>query len=80
MNFGVRANGAPAIQDQSFSLNEGAPVGLEVGTVIASDADLGQTIHFSIIGGTGQNLFSDRIDVGRFDRAESPNLTMRALP
>lgn len=53
-------NNAPTINDATLSVNENSGADVEVGTVTASDVDLGQTFTYSLLG--GGNLFS--IDAG----------------
>ena len=43
------ANTAPVIGDQSFSVNENSAAATGVGSVVASDADAGQTLTYSIL-------------------------------
>jgi len=50
-------NQVPNITNQSFSIEENSPVGQEVGQVIASDPDIGQTLTYSIISGNTDNTF-----------------------
>ena len=50
------SNTSPAIADQSFSIEEQAPEGTSLGTVIASDAD-GDSLSFSITNGNDDETF-----------------------
>lgn len=52
----VPTNTAPTISDQSFSIEEEAPVGTSLGTVVASDADE-DPITFSITNGNSDETF-----------------------
>lgn len=52
------ANRPPEILAQEFSLAENSPGGTIVGTVRASDPDVGQNLHYVIVGGTGADLFA----------------------
>ena len=50
-------NQPPVIVNQSFQVNENAVAGTNVGTVLASDPDAGQTLNFQItLGNTGVHL------------------------
>lgn len=53
----VPTNTAPTISDQSFSIEEEAPVGTFLGTVVASDVD-GDQLAYSISLGNTDNTFS----------------------
>jgi hypothetical protein len=58
-------NHAPVIEeDQEFELLDGIEVGMPVGTVAASDADIDQTITFSIISGNTDGAFEINEDTG----------------
>ncbi|MCU0429182.1 MAG: cadherin domain-containing protein [Cytophagaceae bacterium] len=47
----VSNEAAPSISDQSFTVAENSSNGTSVGTVLASDADLGQTLSYSFTAG-----------------------------
>ncbi|KAF5055937.1 Cadherin domain protein [anaerobic digester metagenome] len=51
-------NEAPVIADQSFGVARTAPAGTLIGTVVASDPDLNQTLTFAITDGNPDNIFS----------------------
>jgi hypothetical protein len=53
----VNVNESPVIYNQSFSIVENSPNGTVVGTVIATDPDVGQTLTYSIQGGNSYNVF-----------------------
>ncbi|MDB5389487.1 MAG: hypothetical protein JWM11_5133, partial [Planctomycetaceae bacterium] len=55
-------NHAPILLDTLFSLAENSPLGAPVGTMTASDADVGDTAIYSITGGNALGAFS--IDSG----------------
>jgi Raf kinase inhibitor-like YbhB/YbcL family protein len=57
-------NDAPVIGNQSFAVDENSPVGTVVGTVVASDADAGQTLTYAIIGGNTGDDFAIDPDAG----------------
>lgn len=46
----------PVIEAQDFAVDEGAPVGSAVGTVVATDPD-GDTVSYAIVGGNGAGRF-----------------------
>jgi hypothetical protein len=50
-------NNPPEIFNQSFNIDENATVGTLVGTVVASDPDVGQELSFSIINGNSNDAF-----------------------
>ena len=51
-------NEAPVINNQNFALDENAPNGQEVGTIVATDPDNGQNLVFSIVSGNNDNAFT----------------------
>jgi hypothetical protein len=51
-------NNPPAVENQSFSVNENSVGGTSVGTVVATDPDAGQTLRYEIIGGNPTGAFS----------------------
>ncbi|MCA8998057.1 MAG: cadherin domain-containing protein [Planctomycetaceae bacterium] len=51
-------NRPPAVTDQSFSLQENSAVGTVVGTAIASDPDVGQSLTYRIASGNLNGAFS----------------------
>uniref|UniRef100_UPI003562B090 Ig-like domain-containing protein n=1 Tax=Stieleria sp. TaxID=2795976 RepID=UPI003562B090 len=53
-------NEQPSVVDQAFAVDENSPLETPVGTVAATDVDQGDTLTFSIIGGSGRDAF--RID------------------
>jgi hypothetical protein len=50
-------NDAPVASDASFSLDEHSPAGTPVGTVSSSDVDVGDTLTYRIVGGSGSGVF-----------------------
>jgi hypothetical protein len=50
-------NDAPVIGAQAFVVAEHRPAGTLVGTLIATDADPGDTLHFTVSGGDGAGVF-----------------------
>jgi len=51
------ANQSPVIANQSFSANENVPNGTQIGVIVATDPDQGQTLTYSIISGNSNNAF-----------------------
>ncbi|NVO20116.1 MAG: T9SS type A sorting domain-containing protein, partial [Bacteroidetes bacterium] len=51
-------NESPVITNQTFQVNENASNGTNVGTVVATDPDAGQSLSFSIESGNTDNAFS----------------------
>lgn len=49
---------APQLDDATFSLDENSPINSSVGTVTASDPDVGDSIGFAIISGNALGAFS----------------------
>jgi ELWxxDGT repeat protein/VCBS repeat-containing protein len=45
-----RANAAPAVSSQSFTIEDGVPLEAEVGAVVATDANSGDPLTFSLTG------------------------------
>jgi Raf kinase inhibitor-like YbhB/YbcL family protein len=54
----VGFNEAPAISNQTFHVNENSPNGTVVGTVVATDADVGQALTYAITGGNTGSVFA----------------------
>ncbi len=73
-------NETPVIVNQSFSVNENSQDGTYVGTVIASDPDLGQNITFSIASGNTNEAFSINPGTGDLSVANSSALDFETYP
>ena len=58
VNVTDEINQPPMISDQTFSLAENSPNGQQVGIVIATDPDAGQTLSYSIMSGNTSNAFA----------------------
>jgi hypothetical protein len=54
----TQANRAPVIANQTFSVISNASNGTNIGTVVASDPDAGQTLTYAITAGNTGNAFS----------------------
>src|SRR5207253_2375937 len=50
-------NNAPQISNQTLSAVDGSPIGTVVGTVTATETDVGQTLTYAIIGGNTGGTF-----------------------
>jgi len=48
---------SPIVNDQKFSINENSIIGAEIGTIIASDADEGDVLSYSITSGNANETF-----------------------
>ena len=64
-------NDAPKIESQEFELPENSGFETEIGTVSATDEDAGQTISFSITGGTLADAFQIDASSGLLSVAEN---------
>jgi autotransporter-associated beta strand protein len=51
-------NAAPQVQAATFAVNENVAIGTTVGSVTATDANAGQTLAYSIVGGNVGNRFA----------------------
>ncbi|MFH1119555.1 MAG: cadherin domain-containing protein [Bacteroidota bacterium] len=58
INVIIPTNQPPVIANQSFSANENVPNGTQIGTILATDPDQGQSLAYSIISGNSNNAFS----------------------
>ena len=54
----IDVNEAPIVQNQVFSIDENSGSGIEIGTVVAADPDLGQSLFYSIVSGNIDLAFS----------------------
>ena len=65
MIYVIDINEAPVVSDHAFSVDENSAVGTIVGTVLASDVDVGQTLTYIITGGNTGNAFALNSATGR---------------
>ncbi len=65
---------APEISDQVFTVSESSPAGTQVGTVIASDGDVGQTLSYEIVDGNDGNVFEIHSSTGMLSIKDQTNL------
>ena len=54
----TNVNQAPVVNDQLFSVAENTATTIVVGTIVATDPNVGQTLTFTVTGGTGQAAFA----------------------
>ena len=73
-------NQVPVIQDQTFSVAENSGNGTAVGTVVASDPDVGQTLTYSILSGNTGNAFSLNSSTGELSISNSGVLDYETNP
>ena len=69
----------PVINDQEFSTNENSAVGTVVGSVLASDADAGQSLTYSIVGGSGATVFQIDAATGELTVADTAQLDRETI-
>jgi hypothetical protein len=74
------ANDAPLISNQTFTLNENVANGTNVGTVIATDPDAGQTLTYSILSGNSGGAYSINSTTGLLTVANSSAINFEANP
>ena len=67
-------NQAPSISAQSFSVDENSPDGTVVGTVVASDPDVGDSLTFAITAGNTGTAFAIASGTGQLTVANSAAL------
>jgi hypothetical protein len=73
-------NEAPAINNQSFSVDENAANGTPVGTVVASDPDAGDHLTYSITAGNTGGAFTLDADTGEITVANPAALDYETHP
>ncbi len=75
LNIGPADNALPVVtEDQSFRTSESSPNGTVVGTVLAKNVDVGQTLTYSIVDGNTSNLFAINATTGVVSFANSAAL------
>ena len=66
LNIGPADNAVPVVAaDQSFRVSESSPNGTVVGTVLAKNIDVGQSLTYSILDGNTSNLFTINAATGQ---------------
>jgi lysyl endopeptidase len=73
-------NEAPSIADQDFALDENSAVGTVVGTLAASDPDAGDTLAFSVTGGSGAGVFAVDANTGEISVLDAAALDFETTP
>jgi hypothetical protein len=73
-------NEMPNIADQSFSVDENSSNGEQIGVVLASDPDAGQTLTYSIVGGNTENAFEIDMSNGVLSVANSTVINFEVTP
>ncbi|MDZ4686728.1 MAG: cadherin repeat domain-containing protein, partial [Planctomycetaceae bacterium] len=68
----------PVINNQTFAVAENRPIGHVVGTVVASDPDVGQTLTYAITAGNTGNVFAINASTGQITVA-SPTLNFEGI-
>ncbi|HET6425430.1 MAG TPA: cadherin domain-containing protein, partial [Planctomycetaceae bacterium] len=72
-------NEAPVIQSQSFSVAENTAAGSVVGTAVASDEDLGQTLNYVLFGSSLPDAFAVDSATGQITVASASLLDYEAV-
>ena len=72
-------NQPPQISAQAFSIAENSPNGQQVGTVVATDPDAGQTLTYSIISGNTNNAFAIDANTGSLSVNNSEELNYEVI-
>lgn len=73
-------NQPPVILNQNFQLNENSPNGTNVGTVIATDPNVGQILTYSILSGNTNGAFTINTATGVLQVASSAVLNFETDP
>jgi parallel beta-helix repeat protein len=76
----ININEVPTISNQAFSINENSANGTNVGNVIASDTDAGQTLTYSILSGNTSGAFTINASTGILTVANSSVLNFEVTP
>ncbi|WP_254512713.1 cadherin domain-containing protein [Anatilimnocola floriformis] len=79
-NVTLSTNTSPTIANQAFSLAENSANGAAAGTVVASDADVGQTLSYAITGGNASGAFAINASTGAITVADSSQLNFETTP
>ncbi|MCA9032173.1 MAG: cadherin domain-containing protein, partial [Planctomycetaceae bacterium] len=73
-------NQAPTASDALWAIDEHSAVGTSVGTVVASDPDVGQTLEYAIISGNEAGVFNINSATGEITVANSNLLNFETTP
>ncbi|MEZ5199621.1 MAG: cadherin repeat domain-containing protein [Bacteroidales bacterium] len=71
---------APEIETQNFVIDENMPEGENVGSVVAIDPDLGQSLTYSILSGNSGEAFEINSNNGMLSVANSSALNYELIP
>jgi parallel beta-helix repeat protein len=78
-NQTIGTNLPPFIQNQGFQVNKNTTNGTIVGTVIASDPNVGQVLTYSIVSGNTNSAFSINSSTGVLSVANSTEISTQTL-
>jgi hypothetical protein len=73
-------NQAPVVGNQAFSVAEDSAAGSVVGTVVASDADAGDTLFYAITAGDPEGVFAIDVATGEITVADAGQLDFETTP
>ncbi|WP_254512629.1 cadherin domain-containing protein [Anatilimnocola floriformis] len=73
-------NVAPVVTAASFAIDENSELGSAVGQVIATDANAGQTLSYSIVGGNTNGAFAINSATGRITVASVAAINFETTP
>ena len=73
-------NEAPVVDNQSFAIDENSVNGTSVGSVVANDADAGDSLSYSITAGNTAGAFAINSSSGEITVANSPVLDFETTP
>ncbi len=76
----LEVNVAPVVPPQTFSIPENRPAGSVVGTVTATDTNVGQTLAFSITGGNIGGAFAINATTGELTVANATAVNFEVTP
>ncbi len=79
-NGPIITNQPPSILNQNFQLNQNSPNGTVVGTVVATDPDVGQILSYSISSGNTNSAFAINVNTGVLTVANSTALNFESTP
>jgi len=77
---GGQINNPPVIANQTFSVPENSTAGTNVGTVVATDPDAGQTLTYSILSGNTGNAFQINASTGVLTVATPSAINFEVTP
>jgi hypothetical protein len=74
------ANTPPAVVPQLFDIDENSTNGTFVDTIVATDLDLGDTLEYSVVGGTGATAFAVDLNTGDVTVLDQSQLDFETTP